>query len=318
MKWKQFTIKTTTQAEDLVTSLLYDIGVTNVEVRDLLPVLSEEEAAIFEDVMPEVKEDDGQAEIVFYTDEDVDEEDFLQQIRTGLEELASFVNIGSGEILESETEDKDWVNNWKEHFSPFVVDDILIKPTWTEMPEGCEDKILLEIDPGTAFGTGSHETTKLCIHGIEKYLKQGDRVLDVGTGSGILGIICLKKGASFVTGTDIDPLACEAAEENILINGLSPESFEVVSGNILEDKELQDRIGDETYDLVLANILADVIIALQKEVVRHIKKGGIFVTSGIINLKEEQVREALIKNPDLEILETVYEGEWVSFVLRKR
>lgn len=317
MKWNQYTIHTTEEAEDLVLSMLYDLGITNVEVKDSLPVMDEEDLKLYEDVMPVLEESDGSSDIVFYTSDEEDAEALLSQVREGLEELKAFVDTGDASITEEETEDKDWVNNWKEHFSAFMVDDVLIKPTWVDMPEDMPHRLMVEIDPGTAFGTGSHETTKLVIHGMKKYLKPGDRVLDVGTGSGILGIIALKSGASYALGTDIDELAVEAAEENIAVNGLEKEQFSLILGDILTEEKVQKAVGDECFDMAVANILADVIIPLQKEVVRHIKPGGILITSGIINLKEEAVREALLANPALTITDTLYEGEWVSFIARK-
>ena len=317
MKWNQYTIYTTEEAEELVTSLLFDMGITNCEVRDSLPVLSPEDAALFEDVMPALPEDTGEAEVVFYLDDEANEAEILEKIREGLEEMRAYVDPGTGRILREETEDKDWVNNWKEHFKPFSVDDILIKPTWTDLPEEDKDKLLIEIDPGTAFGTGSHETTRLCIHGICRYVKPGSRVLDVGTGSGILGIIAVKKGAASFTGTDIDPLAVEAAEENAKVNGLESSQYRLILGDIISDPAVQEEAGEACYDVVLANILADVIIPLQKEVVRHMKQGAYIITSGIINLKEEAVKEALLENPELEIVDTLYEGEWVSFIARR-
>ena len=226
--------------------------------------------------------------------------------------------MGEGVIETSETEDKDWINNWKQYFHPFTVDGILIKPTWEPLPEGDRDKLLIEIDPGTAFGTGSHETTQLCLKGLQKYVKKGMRVLDVGTGSGILAITALKLGASFAFGTDLDECAVTAARENAQRNGIAEEDFPVVLGNILEDEALQKEAGLLCYDLVTANILAPVIILLVGEVARHMKPGAIFLTSGIINTKEEEVRAAFEKSPDFDILEVLHQGEWVSIVAKKK
>ena len=317
MKWRRFTIHTVPQAEDLVADLLLDCGISGAEVRDRTQVLTDEEQQLFEEVMPKQEQDDGRAEIVFYLDEQEDPEPYLSSVREGLRELSEFMDIGSGEITEDETEDKDWVNNWKAYFHAFYVDDILIRPTWVERPENDTSAISVEIDPGTAFGTGSHETTQLCIRALRKNIHPGDRVLDVGTGSGILGIIALKLGASYVFGTDIDEMAVDTARENIVTNGIDPSQFTVVAGNIIDDPETQKTAGFEAYDICVANILADIIIPLQAMVFQHVRPGGLMVFSGIIDLKEQAVREAIEKNPQLEILETDHQGEWVSFTVRR-
>ncbi|MBP3927400.1 MAG: 50S ribosomal protein L11 methyltransferase, partial [Clostridium sp.] len=212
----------------------------------------------------------------------------------------------------------DWINNWKQYFKPFTVDDILIKPTWETIPEEHKDKLLIQIDPGTAFGTGMHETTQLCIRQLKKYVTGETKVLDVGTGSGILGITALKLGAKEVFGTDLDENAIVAVGENLEANGISTEKFKVLQGNIIDDKAVQDAAGYECYDVAVANILADVIILLQKEIPVHIKKGGIFITSGIINMKEEAVKEAFAANDAFEVVEITHQGEWVSVTARKK
>ena len=178
--------------------------------------------------------------------------------------------------------------------------------------------MMIEIDPGTAFGTGSHETTQLCIRPLLKYVKAGDRVLDVGTGSGILGITALKLGASFVFGTDIDPLAVETARENVEGNGIPEEQFRLRLGNIITDADIQQEAGPESYDIVVANILADIIIPLQEMIYTEMKHGALLIVSGIIDMKEDAVREALLENPEYELLETLHQGDWVSFTARRK
>ena len=229
-----------------------------------------------------------------------------------------FTDLGACTIEESETEDKDWINNWKQYFKPFTVDDILIKPTWETVPEEHKDKLLIQIDPGTAFGTGMHETTQLCIRQLRKYIKGGERVLDVGTGSGILGIAALKLGAGSVFGTDLDENAIVAVGENLASNDISPEQFAVIQGNIIDDAAIKEQAGFGVYDIVVANILADVIIMLQKETAPHLKDGGIFITSGIIDMKEQAVLQAFSENPAFEVIEVTHQGEWVSVTARKR
>ena len=269
-------------------------------------------------LMIELPPDEGVAKVSFYLDMEADIPGILKQVEEGLDELAMFVDLGARAIAESETEDKDWINNWKQYFKPFTVDDILIKPTWETIPEQDQDKLLIQIDPGTAFGTGQHETTQLCIRQLKKYVTPGVKVLDVGTGSGILGITALKLGAGEVFGTDLDENAITAVRENMEANDIDPAVFQVLQGNIIDDKAVQEKVGFECYDIVAANILADVIILLQKEIPVHLKKGGIFITSGIINMKEQAVRDAFAANDAFEVVEVTYQGEWLSVTARKR
>lgn len=318
MKWKKFTLTTTTEAVDLVSSMLDDVGIEGIEVEDNVPLTEKETKGMFIDILPELPPDEGVAKVSFYLDDDDQVEETLRRVEEGLDELAAYTNLGQRSIEASETEDKDWINNWKQYFKPFTVDHILIKPTWEDIPEEHKDKLLIQIDPGTAFGTGKHETTQLCIRQLEKYVKPGVRILDLGTGSGILGITALKLGAGSVFGTDLDENAITAVHENLEANGIPEEKFGVVQGNIIDEKEVQDAAGYECYDIAVANILADVIIMIQKEVPVHLKQGGIFITSGIIDMKEQAVRDALSQNDAFEILETTRQGEWVSITARKR
>lgn len=318
MKWKKFTLETTTEAVDFLGSLFDEAGIEGMEIEDNVPLTESETKGMFIDILPELPPDDGTARVSFYLDEDDDADAILQTVREGLREMSAYVNIGAGTITASETEDKDWINNWKQYFKPFTVDHILIKPTWEEIPEGMEDKLLIQIDPGTAFGTGKHETTQLCIRQLEKYVTPDSKVLDLGTGSGILGITALKLGAASVFGTDLDENAITAVHENLAANDISEDKFSVLQGNLIDDKTVQDAVGYGCYDIVVANILADVIILIQKQVPAHLKPGGIFISSGIIDMKEQAVREALAANDAFEILELTRQGEWVSFTARKK
>lgn len=318
MKWKKFTLTTTTQAVDLVSSMLDDIGIEGVEIEDNVPLTERETKGMFIDILPELPPDEGVAKVSFYVDDDRDIEELMKQVEEGLDELAVFTDLGQRAIAASETEDKDWINNWKQYFKPFTVDDILIKPTWETIPEKHKDKLLVQIDPGTAFGTGMHETTQLCIRQLKKAVDSGTKLLDVGTGSGILGITALKLGAKEVWGTDLDENAITAVGENLEANGISGERFHVLQGNILNDPSVQEWAGFGCYDVVVANILADVIILLVDEIPVHLKQGGLFITSGIINMKEQAVLDAFAKNPAFEVLEVTRQGEWVSVTARKR
>lgn len=318
MKWKKFTLTTTTQAVDLISSMFDDIGIEGIEIEDNVPLTEKETKGMFIDILPELPPDEGVARISFYLDDDADVADYLRRVEEGLDELSPFADLGARTITASETEDKDWINNWKQYFKPFTVDDILIKPTWETIPEEHKDKLLVQIDPGTAFGTGMHETTQLCIRQLKKYVTPGCSVLDVGTGSGILGITALKLGAGSVFGTDLDDNAITAVGENLEANAIDSAQFQVLQGNIIDDKAVQDAAGYGCYDIAVANILADVIILLQEEIPVHLKKGGIFITSGIINMKEEAVRQAFAANDQLEVVEVTYQGEWLSVTARRK
>ena len=318
MKWKKFTLSTTTEAVDYISSLFDEIGNQGMEIEDNVPLTAAETKGMFIDILPELPPDEGKAKVSFYLEDLSDVEEILAKIQDGLDEISCFADVGERTITVSETEDKDWINNWKQYFKPFTVDDILIKPTWEEIPQEDQDKLLIQIDPGTAFGTGQHETTQLCIRQLKKYVAPGCQVLDVGTGSGILGITALKLGAGSVFGTDLDENAITAVGENMESNDIDSQHFQVVQGNIIDEKDVQDAAGYERYDIAVANILADVIISLQKEIPVHIKKGGIFITSGIINMKEQEVKEAFEQNPAFEVLEILHQGDWVCVTARKR
>ena len=316
MKWNKFRIKTTTEAEDIVCSSLMDLGIQGVEVEDKIPLTQREKEQMFVDILPEIDVDDGVAYISFYLEEDEDKEKMLQAVREDLKEIGTYVNVGSMEIEESQTEDVDWVNNWKQYFHQFTIDDVLIIPSWEDVQPEDEDKMIIHIDPGTAFGTGMHETTQLCIRQIKKYVTEDTEILDVGCGSGILGMLALKFGAKHSTGTDLDPCAIDATHENMEVNGISRDQYRVMIGNIIDDKEVQDQVGYDRYDIVAANILADVLVPLTPVILNHLKTGGIYITSGIIEEKEETVVEA-VKAAGLEVLEVNHQGEWVSVTARK-
>ena len=316
MKWNRFTVKTKTEAEDIVISTLAEVGIEGVEIQDKQPLTEEDKAQMFVDIMPEGPADDGIAYLNFYLEEDADKEAILKDVREALDDLKNFMDIGEATIEESQTEDKDWINNWKQYFHQFYVDDILIEPSWEEVKAEDKDKMILHIDPGTAFGTGMHETTQLVIRQLKKYVTPDTEMLDVGTGSGILGIVALKLGAKHVLGTDLDPCAVPAVAENKEANQIVDETFDMVIGNIIDDKAIQDQAGYEKYDIVTANILADVLIPLTPVIVNQMKKGAYYITSGILDVKEEVVVEA-VKAAGLTVVEVTHQGEWVSVTARK-
>ena len=316
MKWNQFRLKTTTEAEDIVSSMLADLGIEGVQIEDKIPLTQSDKEQMFVDILPDIPEDDGCAYLTFYLDEDVDKQELLLKVRQELEEMRSYLNVGECTIEESQTEDVDWVNNWKQYFHQFYIDDILVIPSWENVEAKDSDKMVIHIDPGTAFGTGMHETTQLCIRQLKKYVTEDTEILDVGCGSGILGMLALKFGAKHSVGTDLDPCAIDATYENMDNNGISRDQYEVMIGNIIDDKAVQDKVGYEKYDIVAANILADVLVPLTPVIIHQLKKGGIYITSGIIEDKEEVVVEA-VKKAGLEVLEVNHQGEWVSVTARK-
>lgn len=327
MKWKKFRIKTRTEAEDIIISTFYDIGLEGAQIEDNVPLTALEKEQMFVDILPQMAEDDGTAYLSFFVEETEDgglllngepktEEDILKAVKEELDGLRDFMDIGEGSIAVDKTEDIDWINNWKQYFKQFYVDDILIIPSWEEVKEEDKDRMIIHIDPGTAFGTGMHETTQLCIRQLKKYVTEDTEMLDVGTGSGILSIVALKLGAKHAVGTDLDPCAVPAVEENKEANEIPVQDFDMMIGNIIDDKEVQDAVGYEKYDIVAANILADVLVPLTPVIVNQMKKGGIYITSGIIDQKEETVVKT-VKDAGLEVLEVNYQGEWVSVTARK-
>ena len=327
MKWTKFYIKTITEAEDVIIASLYDLGLEGAQIEDKVPLSQWEKEQMFVDILPTFKEDDGVAYLSFFVemdengtlllqDEETDAESILSMVKEELEYLKSFMDIGEGTVTVDETEDIDWINNWKQYFHQFYIDDLLVIPSWEEVKEEDKDKMILHIDPGTAFGTGMHETTQLCIRQLKKYITEDTVLLDVGTGSGILAILSLMYGAKKTVGTDLDICAIEATKENILANGIDPDKFEVMIGNIISEKEVQDKVGYECYDIVVANILADVLVPLTPVIVNQLKPGGVYITSGIIDDKETTVVEA-VKAAGLEVVEVTYQGEWVSVTARK-
>lgn len=316
MKWKQFRLKTTTQAEDIASSMLADLGIEGVQIEDKIPLTEQDKEQMFVDILPDIPDDDGTAYLTFYLDEEEDVAPVLMNVRKELEDMRAFLDVGECTIEESETEDVDWVNNWKQYFHQFYIDDILVIPSWEKVKPEDSDKMVIHIDPGTAFGTGMHETTQLCIRALKKYVTSETEILDVGCGSGILGMLALKFGAKHSLGTDLDPCAIDATHENMEVNGIRKDQYEVMIGNIIDDKAVQDAVGYEKYDIVAANILADVLVPLTPVIIHQMKPGAVYITSGIIEDKENVVVEA-VKAAGLEVLEVNHQGEWVSVVARK-
>lgn len=326
MKWNKYTIETTTAAEDYMSSMLMDLGIEGVEIEDNIPLSKEDQADMFIDFLPELPPDDGISHISFYLEDNGnDDTELLKRVKHALEELRNVTDIGSGIITSDQTEDLDWINNWKKYFSSFYIEDILIKPTWEPLKEEDRDKFLIEIDPGISFGTGKHETTQLCIRQLLKYIRgdetytpehKNPKVLDIGCGSGILSIVALKLGAAEVIGTDLDADCMTSAHDNFAVNHLNQEQGTFYVGNLIDDTKLQQKVGTETFDIVVANILADVIIPMAPVIPERLKQGGYFITSGIIDFKEQEVKEA-IERAGLTVVEINHQGEWVNITAQK-
>ncbi len=326
----RYRIKTKSEAEDIIISTLYDIGLEGAQIEDKIPLTPLEKEQMFVDILPDAQDDDGIAYLNFFVEmtddgnvllegEETDPQSLCGKIESELDELREFnLDIGEGTVELESTEDIDWINNWKKYFHQFYIDDILVIPSWEEVPEQDKDKMILHIDPGTAFGTGMHETTQLCIRQLRKFINPETVILDVGTGSGILGILSLMMGAKHIVGTDLDPCAEPAVYDNLKNNNIDAAKFDLIIGNIITEKEIQDKVGYEKYDIVVANILADVLVPLTPVIVDQMKKGAVYITSGILNDndKEFRVKDAMTA-AGLEIVETTYQGEWASVTARK-
>lgn len=345
MIWKKYTIKTNNNDLDLVSSVLMDFDINDIQIENNIQLTDEELNAIYADFKKELPEDDGTCMINFYLDEDMcipgesvgtgDSPETKQgrkidiaELENALKEASDLFGISPVSIEMELSDTADWEDKWKEYFKTFEVDGIVIKPSWEEAEADTSGKIVIEIDPGMAFGTGLHETTRLCLKGMKKYLKADSKVLDLGCGSGILGIAALKSDAKAVTAVDIDEQAVKVAYENFENNISEDDSIyeshlnddvvlELNVGDVITDDRLTERLSSKKYDLVFANILAEVICKLLPKVHLFMEDGAHLITSGILKEKEEMVREAVKANEALEYVETTEDGDWVSIVIRK-
>ncbi len=320
MKYIKYTVKTVKQAEDIIAALLTDIEVEGVEIEDASLPDDIRKNGTFYDVLPENNIEGDDAFVSFFIEESKNKDSILKDVSEMLKDLKTRMDIGDGGISVSETEDKDWLNNWKEFFKSFTIEfedgrSALFIPSWEmeESEENPKQDFVINIDPGTAFGTGAHESTRLCIRALEKYVKSGFKFLDVGAGSGILSLLAFKFGAVYGMGTDIDDGAVPAVKDNFEKNGLENADYHLIIGNILNDQNVRDHVESVSYDIVVANILPNVLIPLTDYVPEMLKRGGLYIVSGIIDYKAEEMRKNLEFN-DFEILEENHDGEWVSYV----
>lgn len=351
MIWTKYTIQTTTKDADMVSAVLMDFGIYDVQIENNVQLTDEELNQMYADFVKELPPDDGSCALSFYLEfEDQEEgskrERMVEDLQKGLDEAVSLYGIEPVQLICEDLNSSSWENNWKEFFKPFSVDRILIAPTWEELPEdfaeiasvdeiqtfvhGAEEEVkeepgeaavpdlVIRIDPGMAFGTGTHETTRLCLRALQKHLREKDAVLDLGCGSGILGIAAAKLGAERIVSVDIDEQAVKVAKENFEINEIPETKASFFTGNVVEHEALQEELLQKgRFDTVTVNILADVIAVMMPGLDRYLKPGGTLITSGILKEKEGLIRTTIEENPNLTYLETVTDGDWVSITARR-
>jgi len=311
MKWYEIRVNTTEEASDAVAEMLTSMGAGGVAIKDPFDIRREiEKPNTLDYADEEFLEALGEDVVISaYFQNGLSIDELLKQINEGLDNISQFLNIGKGLEGYGEVDDEDWSTAWKKYYKPFkLTDRIVIKPTW-EAYEAGGSEIIVEMDPGMAFGTGTHETTQMCSLLLDKYMSVGSEVLDVGCGTGILAIIASKLGAESVRALDIDEVAVKVAKENVEINGESVK-IETRQG-ILSDLS-QD---GQKFDIIVANIIANVIIDLSTLIPYYLKKNSLFITSGIIRDRKQDVIDACSKS-GMGLIESLEMGEWVAMVFR--
>ncbi|MDH2332306.1 50S ribosomal protein L11 methyltransferase [Paenibacillus sp. FSL R7-0340] len=321
MLWNEITIHTTEEAIEMISNFLHEAGAGGVSIEESGSLNKPRDTSYgqwYDRPLNDIPE--GQAIIKGYFAEEVDMDRIRSQIEPRVEELRTF-DIDPGEVqYELKTVDEDdWANAWKQYFKPLRVSDRLtIKPTWEDYEPASEEEKIIELDPGMAFGTGTHPTTSLCLRTLESVIKGGEEVIDVGTGSGILAIGAVKLGAKHVLALDLDPVAVSSARENTRLNGLE-ECITIKESDLLSVLNASDpTLGIQLpVKLVVANILAEIILLFIDDVYKALEPGGIYIASGIWKNKEEVVETAL-KAAGFEIAEISRDEDWLAFVARKR
>ena len=336
MDWVKYDIHTTTRDCGIIGDILLECGIQGYEIKDHVPLSKEDEKRMYTDIPADRGEDDGTAVLTFYTEAEGEREFYSTGSSLRDEELPApehkepeelvaqiLSKIGEyglrdlPEITFEVQSDSLWKDKWKEGFKPFrVAEDIIVKPSWVqELPEARPDDIIMEIDPGSAFGTGTHETTKLCLGSLRKYIHPDTRLMDAGCGSGILAIAALLCGAKSACCLDIDRAAVAATLENAANNGIAAERITAMEANIIENSAgILEQCG--TFPVVVANILADVIVKLAEYIGDFLEGDGVFISSGILKEHGDEVEKALLHHGFI-IVERNTMGEWVSFVARK-
>lgn len=321
MDWIKVSIYTTSEGIEPLSGRLYQLGITGLEIedekdfKDFLENNKQYWDYVDDDL---IKEKEGETEVIAYVSDNAAGHEMLMAIRNTVSELKQLDEDGEFGRLEIEINnmcEEDWANNWKKYFHPLNVGEkILIKPEWeeTENPEG---RVVFSVNPGMSFGTGSHYTTQLCIENLEGFINNDTKVLDLGCGSGILSIISLLLGAESAFAVDIDPNAVDIAYQNAERNNIDKSKYTVKAGDIITNTALQEEIAKDKYDVVVANIVADVIIALAPKAKEYMKDGGVFITSGIIEDRIDDVKEALEKC-GFKIESIKQRKDWASIVCR--
>ncbi len=317
MEWIILSIFTTNSGIDPVCDMLYELGITGVEIEDEqeFKEFLEENKKYWDYVDDELlKEKSGETKVKVYIENNSDAKNTIAKIVLALEELKQKDHKDEWGRLQTNTDginEEDWANNWKEFFKPTKIGKkVLIQPQW-EPFEGETDRTVFTVNPGMTFGTGTHHTTKLCIEELENIVDETKTVLDIGCGSGILSIISLLLGAKEAFALDIDPACEHVAYENAALNNVDTSKYHVYSGDILTDTELFEKLNARKYEIIVANIVADVIIAIIPTVKKLIKENGIFVCSGIIEERITDVTDALTAN-DVKISHIKRSGEWAA------
>lgn len=317
MNWIEVSIYTTTNGIEIINGALIKLGINDAVIED---------ASVFEDFLHDdtmnwdyydeelTKMKDCESCIKVYLADNSQGNELFNEIKKFVENLKTEymdVDFGRLEITTRTLNEEDWANNWKQYFKPFTVSDkIIIKPSWEEYNESTEGKLILEIDPGMSFGTGQHHTTRLCIEQIIKHMTEGMRVLDMGCGSGILSIASILLGAENCVGVDIDENAVRIAKENAELNNIFEDRFTVYCGDVTNDEKLQEKIGNNKYDMIAVNIIAQIIMGMSMTFPKFLKKGGLVIASGIIKKYLQDVLDNF-KELGFEVIEINDSEEWV-------